>query len=701
MTFLNPAVLIGLLAASIPVLIHLLNLRKLKKIEFSTLAFLKELQKNKIRKIKIKQWLLLALRVLIILFIVLAFARPALRGLSIAGTTSAAKTSSVFVLDNSFSMSVLGQSGSYFNQAKYLTKLIANQLGEGDESFLILLSDNIPDLKPTQDFNSFNSNLNLSKISFSKGNLQNALLKAGELANGSKNFNREIYLFTDFQKNIFPDDMSVSDMSELLNENIKLYSFPFSEKKVFNLGIDDLKINSQIFEKDKPIEFTITVSNYSDRDYQNGVISLFFNDKRVAQKSYDVDAGKSSLINIEASASETGYINIRAEIESDDIEQDNKRFGLIYIPETIKVLLISDDNISTKFIKLALQTIEENKIILDEKKTSQFNSLPLIDYDVIIYCSDKSGSDNRKFKEVFSQGIGVMLVPPFNVNLNDFNNLLRQINLPVAQSFAGKINDKSISVKFDKIDFEHPLFRNIFLKEDKKSIESPSFNYFIKYSTGGYGQNIITLSEGSSFLSEFKQIKSKVLLFNSAHDLSWNDFPLKTIYAPLLIKSIFYLSQKEQKENYFIAGNTVFLNSNKFNSALLRVVKPDSTEELVNLSGSDKATYEYKNLDISGIYKFYSGDQLIEEIAVNHDKSESNPDYADKQEIRKYLDHINFKGNLIVIDKNDNPLEAIKQARFGSELWRIFLLIAIFLAVAEMTIARNVKKEVEGISQIN
>ena len=47
MTFLNPAVLLGLLAASIPIIIHLLNLRKLKKIDFSTLQFLKELQKNK------------------------------------------------------------------------------------------------------------------------------------------------------------------------------------------------------------------------------------------------------------------------------------------------------------------------------------------------------------------------------------------------------------------------------------------------------------------------------------------------------------------------------------------------------------------------------------------------------------------------------------------------------------------------------
>ncbi len=52
MVFLNPSILLGLLAASIPILIHILNFRKLKKVEFSTLAFLKELQKSKIKKYK-------------------------------------------------------------------------------------------------------------------------------------------------------------------------------------------------------------------------------------------------------------------------------------------------------------------------------------------------------------------------------------------------------------------------------------------------------------------------------------------------------------------------------------------------------------------------------------------------------------------------------------------------------------------------
>ena len=80
MNFLNPFVLFGMLAAGIPLVLHLLNLRKLRTVEFSTLRFLEELQQTRVRNLKLQQILLLILRTLIIVFAVLAFARPTIPG---------------------------------------------------------------------------------------------------------------------------------------------------------------------------------------------------------------------------------------------------------------------------------------------------------------------------------------------------------------------------------------------------------------------------------------------------------------------------------------------------------------------------------------------------------------------------------------------------------------------------------------------
>ncbi len=133
MTFLNPAVLVALVAAAIPVLLHLLNLRKLRTVEFSTLAFLKQLEKSRMRRLKLRQILLLILRTLVIACLVLAFARPALRGTSVGGLSTHAKTTAVLILDDSFSMSASDEHGPLLNQAKAASQDALSFLKEGDD----------------------------------------------------------------------------------------------------------------------------------------------------------------------------------------------------------------------------------------------------------------------------------------------------------------------------------------------------------------------------------------------------------------------------------------------------------------------------------------------------------------------------------------------------------------------------------------
>ena len=118
MTFLNPIVLFGLAAAAIPILIHLLNLRKLRTIEFSSLAFLKDLQKSSIRRLKLRQILLLVLRTLLVLAIVIAFARPTLRGSMMGLPAGKASAAMVIVLDDSPSMGLRNERGTLFAQAQ-------------------------------------------------------------------------------------------------------------------------------------------------------------------------------------------------------------------------------------------------------------------------------------------------------------------------------------------------------------------------------------------------------------------------------------------------------------------------------------------------------------------------------------------------------------------------------------------------------
>ena len=106
----------------------------------------------------------------------------------------------------------------------------------------------------------------------------------------------------------------------------------------------------------------------------------------------------------------------------------------------------------------------------------------------------------------------------------------------------------------------------------------------------------------------------------------------------------------------------------------------------------------YGSTFTAGNYKFFSGAKLLTLSSVNTDPTESVTEYLTEEEFDEYLEKINFNGKHIKIDKSENPAQMILQARFGSELWRYFVLIAILLALVEMTIARNAKKEMDGLT---
>ena len=693
MTFLNPAVLFGLLAASIPIIIHLLNLRKLKKIDFSTLQFLKELQKNKIRKIKIKQWLLLALRVLIILAIVTAFARPTIVGVSIGGTTSAAKTTAVFILDDTFSMSVVDQNGSYFNQAKEAIKNILTQFEEGDEFGLVLVSHQPDEIEMTSNLNKFVQEVDATNISYASGKLNNSIIKAAELIGEAKNFNKEIYVLTDFQKGRLANEDEIIDLKEQLGEQVRLYSFNYSGKEVFNFGIDDLKLNTQIFEKDKPVKFEATLKNYSERTKDNLVVSLFINGERLAQQSINLNSGESKIANLEASARNFGYNDAIIEIEEDDIIQDNKRYTSFFISEKIPVLILADDVNDTKLIEAALKSVSEKGYFdITIKKTEQISGVSLNNFQVIILLSDNFGNESVKLNQFLSSGKGIVIFPPSENGSSGFNSSLNSIGITSAGSFV-KL-EAGQSIHFSETDFNHPLFENIFMDEKKKQIESPEIFSYFKINPGGKGKSIIKLQDESSFLSEYSISDGKVLLFSSSPVFSWSDFPIKGIFAPLVTKSVMYLSAYNKNEVNYFAGETINVNVAERTLPQIKIVRPDKSEDFINIDENQTSDFiSYAATSLAGNYKFLSGEKLLASANVNTDPAESVTEYLTESDFDEYLEKINFSGKHIVIDKSENPVQMILQARFGSELWRYFVLIAILLALVEMTIARNAKKE--------
>ena len=202
MTFLNTAILFGLAAAAIPIIIHFLTRQKAKTILFSSLRFLKLLEDQQIKRLKVKQILLLIIRTLIILFIILAFARPTMKGQLFSGIGTSAETSAVIILDNSLSLGIRSSGELLYDKAKKAAYDLAPVFNFGDEVYSIYATTGTPSLYENArfSFETVSKIINKSRLSQNSTDLISALLSAKEILENNENACKEIYLISDLQK---------------------------------------------------------------------------------------------------------------------------------------------------------------------------------------------------------------------------------------------------------------------------------------------------------------------------------------------------------------------------------------------------------------------------------------------------------------------------------------------------------------------
>ncbi len=703
MTFLNPLVLFGLIGAAIPLIIHLLNLRKLRTIEFSTLTFLKELQQTKIRRLKLKQILLLIIRTLMVILIVLAFSRPALRGTILGGIGAHSLSTVLIILDDSFSMMPQDEEGELFKQSKESALKILDLMKEGDEAYIIKLSNpESGELVPSNDIAMVKTAIRESKISQIRNPIEPALRLSSKILSKSKNANKEIYIISDFQKTLFEyPDKSLNQNSSLFAEDTKFFLIEVGKKEIHNVGIDSVIVQTKIFEKNKPVTLSAIIKNYGSIELKNVVASLYFDGVRVAQSSLDLNTMGTASANFSAIPKRTGFLKGYVELETDALEFDNRRYFTINVPEKISVTFISNPD-ESRFVKLALTaTAAENSNLLFEINEFLPSRFPVVDFkktDVLIISNftNISQTDVQRIKIFVEQGKGLILFAPENTQLQNFNGLLTVLSIPFVESIG------TANFTFKELDFDHPVFEGIFMKDKKEKeqrIDSPEINTFAKRQTGREGHSIISMSNGNPFLTEHKFGNGTVLLYSISPKLSWSNFPLKGIFAPIIYRSVHYTAANEKLGQSVIVGKeiSIKLSGDRTASVKWKLISPDGSEEIISTlqkTGGGSDVLHLGKLTKSGIYELTSDASTEALVAVNVDKAESDLRKIPKEEMSEYFQRYNIKeSNIVSITTNEKIQETVLASRFGVELWKYAVILVLFLALLEMFIAYDRRKE--------
>jgi hypothetical protein len=699
MTFLNPLVLFGLLAASIPIIIHLLNLRKLKVIEFSTLQFLKEMQKNKMRKIKLKQLILLALRVAAIAFLVLAFSRPAIKSVSLAGFGSQVKSTVIILFDNTLSMSLSDKGGEYFQQAKRVGKEILNLTQEGDEIYFLKFSE----LNPAAQFYSpiskslVEKSIDETEISYISNDYETSLISASRILGATKNFSKEIYIISDLQKNNLKDNPTV--LSKLIDKNSNVYFINIGENKHINYSVDSIGTNDKIFEANRAVNFSAAITNHSLSKADNLSASIYFRNLKVAQKGIDVSSKETRFAEFSGRSEKPGHIDVKVEIEDDDLPQDNVRYSSFYIPEKIKILLASDSPAEAIFLKLALeQTIGDessSRVNITQTASSLINSQNFNNFDVIILNGINKLHDNSKLKAYIEGGGRLIIFPSENTDPVSFNRFSSEFGFTDMQGVSGSVISKDSYSKFGSIDFAHPVMQNIFQDRSAAKVESPKIFYSFNYKAGSKDKSIIDLQNGYSFLIEHDYRLGKIFLSASALSPAWNDFALKGIFVPLINRLVLYATSTENITENYTVGKNFSISFNRKIGKQVKLVFPDGREKILEtIYKGNNTLIESDALDIPGNYFLYDNLEILRILSVNINPRESNTEKGNNKDFTGFLTKIAPDARTKIFNASDNITESITQERFGTELWKLFLILALLCLAAEMTIARTSKSQI-------
>lgn len=689
-SFLNPIVLIGLIATTVPLLIHLFTRRRLRKVDFSSLWFLKNLEKTRIRQVKLKNLLLLIIRTLIVILIVLAFARPALKG-ELAGLGRAAASSVVLLMDDSYSMARQTSQGTLFEIAQKKAGEVLDNLSSQDEAAIIYLSPPPDSALFSRDFWSMKDTLLNRRPSYAVSNFSKAIEQALKLLLGSSNLNRELYVFTDKQG-------SGWEKLKQLTRRITSYWFKLSEEETQNLSVSEIDFGRQLIELGRSFNLQTEINNHTAKAVSDHLIGFYLDDKKQAQSEVKISAGSKTIAQFGAAVHQTGFHSGYFESGEDDLLADNYRYFAFKIPERIKVLLAGENESDNRLIQYALRPEEKLNLNLQVKSIGASNLAfeDFNNYDVVILNDLKtiSAATLNNLQRFLETGGGVWVILGRNADLSFYNaNITRRFFGIELKLSDAKNSNASGFYSLEKWDLRHPVF-SIYQTVAEK--ERPEIKFYQIHS----GQSkkeakvLAYFSGNQPALIEEQIEKGKALLFLSGLDRAASDISQHPFFVPFVNRMVGYLAQDVADMNQsYTVGEAVQRKLLEVPTGQpIELIYPNQSKEtLTPIFAKTSALIKIQNTALPGIYQIKTGEKLLDEFAVNIDARESQPEKIDLEKIKKQVEGNQYV-KIVEVPAKAEVVKFIQRTRYGRELWRETLILALVLLGVEMWLGRTASK---------
>ncbi len=731
MAFLNPFFLFGLLAAGIPLLIHLWNRRRVVTIDFSSLMFLAAAHRENARRFQLRQLLILLLRMAIVALIAFALARPFLTlGLPVASVR--AKTDVVIVLDNSYSMGYQEVDGVRFEKAKTLATDILDTLRHGDSATLILMSDTPQPVfqQLTPDLESVIAAINTAEISYRTTNVQPSLELAHEILTESEQLNKELYLISDFARNGWENWGRLPNRS-----GARISLIPVTENEAHNISIEGIRPSNQLIGVNLLLQLNVTIVNHSTASLDQNILTLFIGGEKQKTVNASFDRAAETLNTtlthtFSTPGTHTGYLTLT----EDRLNIDNRRYFALEVLGEVRVLCVGEE---TDYLTLALnpnnvvadQTfsrgpIADTMILPTQCTPAEFENFPLEDYDVIILADvpKVTRQSNTQLQEFIRQGKSIIVFVGSQSDSTSYN-ALSSMWLPAE---VGTTLTWTPPQQVGTYQESHPIF-DIFPSTGFSTQYAPQFYKGVALQPTAESKVIARFEDDTPFLVERIQGTSAVLLYNCGlfiqHRTSettqyTNDLFVNPYFLPMLQQSVLYTAMASG--NSLTWGSqvgdtyTAYYPRSAGGKASVRLMDVSSQQENISADSRQPTTdsqntvvpidedgrLRFQGTERPGIYQIEvetQGRIQRDFFAVNVDGNES-----DLAQISLQQAAASVGARTTVSEKTEASTlatDTIDVRRHGREIWGELLIFAVCLMMLESFLSNRASALAVGEKQ--
>lgn len=688
-SFQSPWMLWGLLSVAAPIIIHLLQRRRVVQIPFSTLRFLKAISAKTTRRSRIENLLLLFLRCLIFALLILAAARPVISAKASRYLGGNVPRTVVLMIDNSLSMAYRAGEQTRLELAKRQAMAILDDLKPDDEVAVIAVSDRADNLiaEPTVKHEMARQAVQSLQPTEARTDFSAGFREARRIVLKSEKGIRLVFLITDNQESGWRFESKSVFNQDWNSKSPKLIIVRTDELASVNGSVKNIAFRSQFATGGSLVRGVATVENSAAAPLHD-LLEIRLGEERVAQRPVDVDANSAVDVQFEFTAPAVlsralqGY----GKLQGDNLPGDDRFYFALPVYKPPRVLVVQAQQGGEErmqsgfFLKKALAVGLDADTAASSVNVISSNELddkPLEPYSIVFLADLPRFSDRAvvRLNRYLDTGRTVAL---FVGDQSSIDQLKRLDFLPAKPTKRYDLPANRIATRVT--DPNHPLFASAWGSE----IPFPPIpqQKMFDWDLAKDARVLILMAGQYPFLIAGERGQGRVLIVNASADRAWGDLPLSPAFLPLVQQITRWSAEQVARQSTFHVGDPVPGTPAIPRDQALTVTLPDNTT--VNLPAGEHATL-LARAERTGFYTVTAATEgVVQQFVVNVPPVESRLTPITPPQLDRIIPRDTSHDLVTGLD----PLKQwLEQNRGLTKLWPSILLLALLVFAVESLIA--------------